>query len=264
MRAVVATADGPALVQRPSPPPVPGWTCLEVGMVGVCRTDIAAARGILPVAPGRVLGHEIAGWTPDGQLVSVHPRFADRRFLGLDVDGGFAERVLVPTAQLVPVPEDLDLRRVAFVEPMAAALSVLDVLPRPGRVALRGRGRIAELCRRVLAWAGQPLVDEEVDLDVLVTTGIEGARDLDAVRDGGTVVLKGRPAGLVSFDQRAVVERRLTLRGVDYGDFGLAARLLADGAVPVDDLFADAWPLDAFADVFEADEARKTFLDPRS
>jgi len=262
MRALCATPAGPQLVERPTPEAPPGWVRLAVGLAGVCRTDVAAAQGRIAVADGRILGHELAGWTPEGQLVSVRPRLGDGRFLGLGVDGAFAESLVVPRTSLVVLPSPIDLRRAAFVEPLAAALSVLEVVPTEGRVALRGEGRIAELCRRVLAWAGQPLVDEEEALDVLITTGVDGARSLAAMNPGGLVVLKARPAAPVAFDQRTVVERRLRLVGVDYGDFDLAARLLASGEVAVDDLFAAPRPLSAFAEAFAEAEQRKTFLDP--
>ena len=235
-------------------------------MAGVCRTDVAAALGKLPVRAGRVLGHEVAGWTPEGRLASVRPRLRDGRFLGLDLDGAFADELVVPRASLVTLPGDMELRRAAFVEPVAAALSVFEAMPEVGaRVALRGEGRIAELCRRVLRLRGRDLLPEAAGaLDVLVLTGTDGARALGSVRDGGLVVLKGRPTGPVPFDQREVVERRLVLRGVDYGDFGEAARLLSTGELAVDDLFAAALPLHRFEEAFASGEQLKPFLDPRA
>lgn len=266
MKAICTSPDGPRLREWVAPPCPPGWVRLRVALAGVCRTDVAAATGALPVAPGRILGHEVAAWTPDGGLVSVRPRLSDGRFLGLDVDGAFAGEMTVPRAALVPLPADMDLRRAAFVEPAAAALSVLQAVPAVGgRVALRGEGRIAELCRRMLEAAGHALVDEEAgDLDVLVLTGVDGAQRLEALRIGGLVVLKGRPVGPVLVDQRDVVGRQLTLRGVDYGDFEEAAQLLATGALSVDDLFATPVPLECFEEAFEAVERRKMFLDPRA
>lgn len=262
MRSLCTTPSGPVITERPLPTPPTGWVRLRVGMAGVCRTDIAAAEGRIAVPTGRILGHELAGWTDDGRLVSVRPRLNDGRFVGLELDGAFAEHMVVPRASLVALPSDMDLRRGAFVEPMAAALSVLDVLPADGRVFVRGTGRIADLCRRVLAWAGQALVADEEDLDVLVTTGVDHTQSLAAVRRGGLVVLKGRPAGPVLLDQRTVVENSLRLRGVDYGDFEHAAQLLAEGTIVVDDLFAEACSLDEFAAVFSAGHDRKTFLRP--
>jgi len=264
MLALCTTPDGPQLCERPSPQPPPGWVRLRVAMAGVCRTDIDAARGHLEVESGRVLGHELAGFTEDGVLVSVRPRLQDRRFLGVDLDGGFAEEVVVPARALVPLASDMDLRRAAFVEPAAAALSVLDAVSKTsGRVAVRGHGRIAELCRRVLKMAGVSLIDDQQgNLDVLVLTGIAGVCDLEPVRDGGLVVLKGRPSAPVLVDQRAIVERGLTLRGVDYGDFAHAAELLASGALPVDDLFATPLPLSRFSEAFAAGEHRKNLLIP--
>jgi len=263
MRALVTTPHGARLVDRPPPVAPPGWVRLDVRMAGVCRTDVAAARGALPVENGRILGHELAGRTPDGGLVSVRPRLPDGRFLGLQLDGAFAEQVVVPMSALVRLPEDMDLRRAAFVEPVAAATSVTSILPSAGRVALRGEGRIAELCRRVIQLLGVRLVDEDDGgIDVLVVTSVGPVLDLSGVRKGGRVVLKGRPAGPVLIDQRAIVERELTVQGVDYGDFDEAAALLASGELAVDDLFAEPVSLDRFAQAFEGREDRKNLLVP--
>ena len=83
---------------------------------------------------------------------------------------------------------------------------------------------------------------------------------LDGLAEGGRVVVKGRPARPVPLQLRAVVEREITVQGVNYGDFDLAVRLLHSGAVPVDDLFAPPRPLGEFAAAFRGDEDRKTFL----
>lgn len=264
MKALATSPSGPRVQERDRPSCPPGWTRIRVAMAGVCRTDIAAARGELSVETGRILGHELAGWTPSGALVSVRPRLPDGRFIGLELDGAFAEELVVPTESLVPLPRGMSLQRAAFVEPVAAAMSVMRA-PLSGRVALRGRGRIAELCRRVLTMSGVVLVPEaEGALDMLVITGIDGAVDLSSVRRGGRILLKGRPAGPVFIDQRAVVERELILQGVDYGDFAESGRVLASGALPVDDLFAEPLPLARFAEAFEGGEERKKFLHPGS
>ena len=277
MRAICTSPSGPRLCERPAPAAPEGWARLAVRLAGVCRTDVQAARGELQVAEGRVLGHELVGELRDPGLIralgarrcAVRPRLRDGRFLGLDLDGAFAEELVVPTAALVPVPDDMSLQRAAFVEPMAAALAILAApWPADGRAALRGGGRIAELCRRVLAWAGRPLLSaaaaEEAaadgSLSLLVITDAEAIVGLDGLAEGGRVVVKGRPARPVPLQLRAVVEREITVQGVNYGDFDLAVRLLHSGAVPVDDLFAPPRPLGEFAAAFRGDEDRKTFL----
>jgi (R,R)-butanediol dehydrogenase/meso-butanediol dehydrogenase/diacetyl reductase len=47
---------------------------------------------------------------------------ANLRLLGIDVPGGAAEQVAVPADRVVPVPDDADLRRLAFAEPLAVAV----------------------------------------------------------------------------------------------------------------------------------------------
>lgn len=271
MRAILRTPDGAVLRELPEPQPGPGQVRLRVELAGVCRTDVAAATGLLPVADGRILGHELVGRVDAlgegapavlGLRASVHPRWSDAVFLGLDVDGAFAEAVCVPASTLVPVPESLEARAAAFVEPVAAALAVLAVpVPDGARVGLSGDDRIATLTRRVLALRG--LVPGEPPFDLLVHTTAEGLPDLSTLRLGGIVIVKSRPAGPVPVDLRAVTERRLLLVGVDHGAFDEAVALLADGTLQVDDLLGPVLPLSDFKHSFN-ESSTKMFLSPEA
>lgn len=284
MAAVVRGHDGPRLVAVAAPVPGEGQVRLAVELAGVCRTDVAAARGQLGVASGRVLGHELVGvvdrvgdgvdaaWV--GRRVGVDPRLEGGRFLGLDEDGAFAGWVCVPTGSLVALPEGLPARRAAFVEPLAAALAVLRApLAEGARVGVTGEGRIAELTARVLARAGRVVLREGDfdatdetrglhDLDALVHTAARGLPSLATMRRGALVIVKSRPAAPVAVDLRSVTERELTLLGAAWGDFAEAAALLRDDPLGVDELLGPVLPLASFDEAFAASEDRKVFLAP--
>lgn len=123
MRAAVFTGPGQVVAREvPEPSPGPGDVVLEVTAAGLCGTDVRIWKGEHRAAqPGRVPGHEIVGRVlsgdlPDGlatgDLVFVAPnigcghcRWCGRgqenlcpttEALGITMDGGFAERVVVP------------------------------------------------------------------------------------------------------------------------------------------------------------------------
>ena len=99
-------ADAMQLVDLPDPAPGDGEVVVDVARAGVNFADTHVTRNDylakheLPLVPGG----EVAGSTPDG-----------RRVAALLMKGGYAERVAVPEAALVPIPDD-------FSDDQAAAL----------------------------------------------------------------------------------------------------------------------------------------------
>ncbi len=81
-----------------------GEVVVEVARAGINFADTHATRNdylaeqALPLVPGT----EISGRTPDGQRVAA--------LLG---SGGYAEKVLVPESQLIPIPDEVDDDRAA-------------------------------------------------------------------------------------------------------------------------------------------------------
>jgi threonine dehydrogenase-like Zn-dependent dehydrogenase len=156
---------------------------LRVLLAGICRTDVQAADGLFPIAESRILGHEMAGEVAEadpgselhrGDRVTVAPllpcgtcvgcakalRGADD--VGVDVDGAFAEEVVIPSGYVHRVPRGLSLRRAAYVEPVAAALAVVRAPIRTQQRGLvLGTGRIADLTARVLSHLGFTLGQPE-------------------------------------------------------------------------------------------------------
>lgn len=262
MRALITTAEGIALVERAAPVPGPDEVAIDVAYAGVCRTDLAVVDGRIGVPHGRVIGHELAGRVVGtGAPCTVVPFVADR-WLGIDRDGAFADRLCVPVQSLVPVPEGMSSIHAAYVEPVAAALGALSSIRAGDRVLVEGHSRIAELARRVIAaYGGEVDAAEDGTYDVVVeTSGVrELAPLLALVKRGGTLVLKSREARDAVLPASAVVARDLTIRGASHGSFADAVEWLHRGRIAIDDLIAAPRPLEDYAATLAAarEESRK-------
>ena len=288
VRALVRRSRGVELAEVPALEPAAGEVVIEVAFAGVCRSDLAAADGAVEVASGRVLGHELAGRIgavgagvgghAAGDRVTAIPfqpcraceacaageRCEAPRWLGVDADGAFAERVRVPVSAVVRLPVGLSLVRGAYVEPVAAALGVLPFVERGTRVLVGGDGRIAELTARV-ARARGAVVARLGDagagrFDVAIEHGGEPAALIAALRPGGMLILKSRARRAIALDAGELVARDLVVRGASHGSFVKAVEWLRGGTIAVDDLLAPARPLEAFVEVFaeaRASEAKK-------
>jgi threonine dehydrogenase-like Zn-dependent dehydrogenase len=148
-RVAVSDVDEPTGAGRP----------LEVLSSGICGSDLHLLE---TAPPACTLGHEFAGRLGDGTLVAVDPsrpcgecdqcragaghrcRTGARRALGISVDGGMAERVLVDESMLVPLPATLGPGDGCLVEPVAVAVHGLRLadVGRDDRVAVVGGGSI--------------------------------------------------------------------------------------------------------------------------
>lgn len=127
---------------RPVPTPGPGEVLIRVAYCGICRHDLltrsgAFAKTPLPVIPGHQIGGTVVSLGPDvtgvetGQRVSSLIRIGcgdceqcragneaycetfRARFLGEDLDGGYAEFVKVPDHAVIPLPDGLPLETAA-------------------------------------------------------------------------------------------------------------------------------------------------------
>jgi len=285
--------------------PLVGERDVEIAVVcaGICRTDLHVAAGRIPTADGRILGHELSGRVVDvggsvarfavGDRVTVFPivgcgrcthcgdaepwHCRESEMLGVGRDGAFGDRLVVPERAVHRLPNALSFELGAYAEPVAASLAVTKAdLDASGAGVILGRDRIAELTRRVLAAHGvdAPLHDpargelphRSCDF-VVETVANEEAFDLAlaALRPGGTLVLKSRPAVKVPFDVGRAVARELTVRAVAYGPFDDALALLSGDALFVDDLLGPSFDLADHERAFSValrDESRKVFLKP--
>jgi propanol-preferring alcohol dehydrogenase len=183
MRAYRMLAPGAArLVEVPAPDPGPGQVRIDVVAAGLCHSDLhvvdggAAASWRLPFT----LGHEVCGTVAElgagvstcavGDQVVVHapsgcdrcvrcaagaPNYCDRRAslpaagIGLGVDGGMADALVVDAARLVPVP-GIDAATAAVLSDAAltsfhALSDVRDLLSEDSTVVVIGVGGLGHV-----------------------------------------------------------------------------------------------------------------------
>lgn len=291
MRALTRKNGGVQLDEVPQPRrSAADHVRLRVDVAGLCRTDLYVARGRIPVREPLILGHEFSGTVEEGDdgsmfeagdRVTAIPLMAcgtcaeclngrscvRPRFLGVDLDGAFADQIVVPARNLRSIPASVDPRQAAYTEPVAAALAVLNApLPKDGEGVVLGTSRIAELTGRILAAQGfretrRLSVREAAGLTNAVDFAIETEADeatlrvlLEIVRPGGIAVLKSRPGWPVPVDIGLAVQKGISLFAVNYASFDRAIDLIASDALGLDDFLGDSYALEAFDGAFAASE----------
>jgi len=193
-------------VDRPVPGLRRGEVLIRIRAAGICGSDVHGLAGQHPLMTlPRVLGHELAGQVEavgrevagvsPGDHVVVDPMLRcghcrpcrlgryncceKLEVLGVHTDGGFAEFIALPQAQVYAVPEDLPWETGALVEPLAVgAHGVARAKVTDGdRVVILGAGTIG---LAALLAAKQHRV-QTIVLDILESK-LERARDLGADR----------------------------------------------------------------------------------
>ncbi len=183
MRALVRNEASQVELRDMPTPSLKGSADVRVGVksAGICMTDLAIVKGAFGGTTPRILGHEIAGEVLEtgsavrelkpGDRVALQPTIAcgecpacqegnwhlcpNRRFVGLDVDGGYADQMAVPGANLVKVPAEVPFRHACMVEPVACVLHAVQCFGGlPGGVIITGAGSSAYLFAQVLISMG--------------------------------------------------------------------------------------------------------------
>jgi (R,R)-butanediol dehydrogenase / meso-butanediol dehydrogenase / diacetyl reductase len=299
MRAVRWHArDDVRLDEVPVPAPAAGQVLLRVEAAGICGTDVDEVRLgpiTVPVVPhpvsGRAapitLGHEIVGIVAEagpeaglaaGQRVAPWPsqpcgrcrdcttghanRCARMVALGMTVDGGMAEALVVDGTACVPMGGEIALERAVLVEPFAVALHGAHQVELAGRrVAVVGTGSLGLCMIEVASWRGareviavsrsetaaltareagataSPAPDRAGEVEAEVVFEAAGAAEavrtaIGATRRGGQVVVLGGHPSPVALDLLDLVVREVRMWGsVSHcrADFAAAARAITAG-----------------------------------
>ena len=252
---------------------------IQVMYAGLCRTDVLAAKGILSVPQHRILGHECAGlvtYAPPeshlsvGMFVTVHPLHSTG-FLGIDMNGAFAEHMEVPESMVYPLPSGLSLQQAAFTEPVAAALAILDCgLDPQDRGLILGTGRIAALTYDILKLHGFHHLRcsesiREGTFDFIIETNIHHHEPdllLHALRSKGILILKSRMHTNIRFSTQTVVEKQLRIQGAYYGSFERAIQLIHEQKIDCTKFFGNVYSMHDFVLHFDDQEEHKIFCTP--
>jgi len=185
MHAIVAeSAERLVWQEVPDVAPGDGEVLVKVTAAGVNRADLLQAAGLYPPPPGasELLGMEVSGvvaevgsdagdWSP-GQEVCA-----------LLAGGGYAEYVVVPAGQLLPIPGGVDLPDAAGLPEVACTVwsnLVMTADLRPGQVLLMHGGASGIGTHAVQ-------IARELGARVAVTAG--SAAKLDFCRELGAEIL---------------------------------------------------------------------------
>ncbi|HJP94844.1 MAG TPA: alcohol dehydrogenase catalytic domain-containing protein [Pyrinomonadaceae bacterium] len=189
-------------------------------------------------------------------------------------DGAHAEFLQLPARNLLLVPDNITDEHAVFTEPLAAACGILErvAISKSDRVAVIGDGKLGLLCAQALVVTGAQLLligKHESKLRIVDKRGIEttspeeaakrrrqfdvvveasGAAAgfglaLDLLRPKGQLVLKSTFHGKTEIDAARIVVDEISIVGSRCGRFKPALHLLQKGAVDVDSLISEEYPL---------------------
>jgi len=263
--------DGLEVGDRPEPDEREHWSTVEVRAAALNHHDLWSLRGVglRPEQLPMILGTDAAGVAPDGTEVVVHgvigadghgvgPR-EQRSLLSERYPGTLAERVAVPTANLVPKPSELTFVEAACVPTAwltAYRMLFTTAALAPGdRVLVQGAGggvasaatilgaaaglevvvtsRTPAKRTRALGLGAAHAVEPGARLPFRVDAVIETvgqatwAHSVRSVRPGGTIVVAGATTGdAPPAELTRIFFTELTVRGVTMGSREDLAALL--------------------------------------
>ena len=314
MKAVVFDEEFKLVDNYEKPVPKEGEALVRVTLAGICNTDYEITKGYMGYCG--VLGHEAVGIVEevndvDKSLVGkrVVPEISygcnepdcpwcaqklyrhcpNRHTLGIfHKDGVFAQYFTMPVEVLFEVPDNVPDEQAVFVEPLAAALEILEqhrIKPFE-KVVILGDGKLGLITALALnalniavTLVGKHLnkldiaraqgcktsllndfpVEKKYDVVVEATGSISGFETaLALTRPRGVLVLKSTVAASKEFNLAPVVIDEITVLGSRCGQFPAALRLLKSGRVDFSPLISAVYPADKAIEAFEKNKEKDT------
>ncbi|MFD5896997.1 MULTISPECIES: zinc-dependent alcohol dehydrogenase family protein [unclassified Streptomyces] len=329
MRAAIVEGVGKVSVTTvPDPTPGPRDVVVSVASCGICGTDLHILQGefapTLPILPGHEFAGEVVGVGGEvtelvvGDKVAVDPslychecrycragrgNLCDRwNAIGVSVPGGAAEFAVAPVANCVKLPDHVDVRDAALIEPLSCAVRGYDVLSSTlgADVLIYGSGTMGlmmlELAKRTGA-AGVDMLD--INPERLATASklgcsragasadeferprgwdvvIDATGNAGAIQDGLGRVAKGGTFlqfGVSDYATTAVIEpykiynQEITITGsmAVLHSYERAAALFATGVLDPAVFISDRLPLEQYPQAierFKAGQGRKIVVEP--
>jgi threonine dehydrogenase-like Zn-dependent dehydrogenase len=288
----LAPVAGLSLQDVPEPVPGPDEVLLRVRSTGVCGTDLHIDHWTrsyhfmvpaLPVTIGHEFSGEIAalgegaGGLRIGQLVTARPSVTcgtcaacsagrpdectQRRGIGVLRDGAFAEQVVVPARNCLPVPEGVSPEVAALAEPLSVSWQAVRVAGvQPGdRVLVLGPGNIGQGIALFARAAGARDVvvagfDDGPRFEVLRRLGFDDL--VDFAHDGAEALARHTAAG--KFD--VVLEATGSAQAVNTA----LGALRTNGVLAIAGIHAAPVPVDLTALVSQQHQLRGSFRAPEA
>lgn len=252
-----------SLADVPEPVPGSGEVVVDVCAAGLCHTDVGVLTtdGWLPFLSKRpiTMGHEIAGvisaigegvmdWR-EGDRVGICPT-TSLGAPGFAYDGGYAEKLLVGTEALVPIPDGVSMAEAAIGTDAGMtshhAVAAVGGITTGDKVGVIGLGGVGQFGARLAVLLGAevyvaeinenvwPLADElgatavshsirefsDLGLDVIVDFAGFGTTTADAIETvgpGGRVVQIGMGKLEATISTEALIHGKVTLVGSSGG-----------------------------------------------
>jgi 2-desacetyl-2-hydroxyethyl bacteriochlorophyllide A dehydrogenase len=315
MRAAVISGPGEVEVATiDDPAPEDGEVVVAVAACGICGTDLHILDGefapSLPIVPGHEFTGEVVAigrgveYLAVGDRVAVDPslycgacpecrrgrgNLCDRwGAIGVSTSGGAADFAVAPAGSCVLLPEHVDLRDAALIEPLSCAVRGFDVIDvRLGdRCLIYGAGTMGLINLALALRSGATMVDV-VDINPArldrarvagATSAVVSADELEAgrgwdlvidctgavaaiedglgrVRRGGTFLQFGvaNENAVASWSPFQIYNNEITIAGsmAVLDSFERAAELVAAGVLDPGSIISDRIPLEQYPDALD-------------
>ncbi|GAH11201.1 unnamed protein product, partial [marine sediment metagenome] len=188
MKAAVFDGQDISIKEVPIPRLGESQALIQIKASGICGTDIAIVKGDLPTPTPIILGHEFAGevievgkkidknW--EGKHVTseinsnidfscyycerkIFSQCLSRQALGIDINGSFAEYIVVEPYMLHEIPRKISYKEATFIEPLAAAYQTFEMMPLADEdrvIAIYGLGKLGLLLTQVALAKGLDVI----------------------------------------------------------------------------------------------------------
>lgn len=312
MKAVVFSDNLKLVNDYKKPVANAGEALVKVLMAGICNTDFEITKGYMGY--NGILGHEFVGVVEEvnsedktllGKRVvgeincgcgvcdyckqGLERHCFNRQTLGIwKKDGCMSEYVTMPIKNLLEVPQNVTNEEAVMVEPLAAALEILEQLHiRPdSKVLVLGDGKLGLTIALALSGAGLDvtqvgkhsnkleitkkqgvktvlLKDLEItktwDVVVEATGSINGFETaLSLTKPRGVLVLKSTVASGKEFNFAPIVIDEITILGSRCGQFAPALRLLEQKRIDFKPLISDVYSIDNAVEAFEKNKEKSS------
>ena len=294
----------------PMPVPQKGEALIKVNTIGICNTDYEITLGYMGYKG--ILGHEFTGvvekaenkdligkrvvgeincgcgqcdWCAQG----LERHCFNRSTLGIwQREGCFAEYVCLPEKNLLVIPDNVTDEEAVFVEPLAAALEILEQvhIPPYKKVIVLGDGKLGLIIALALNAAGLDItlvgkheeklniakaqgvktellnnlkIEKAYDFVVEATGSITGFEtSLALTKPRGTLILKSTIAASKEFNLAPIVIDEITVLGSRCGQFAPALRMLEQKRIDVKPLISDIYAIDDSIAAFERNKEKSS------